>query len=82
MKEAAWHAIWIRNDDAYKHDDLTRVIKELEEKLTKHRDLTNKFTGTKMTAYDLAHKAAEFAEQTLVVFVKPSDIENLEVSGE
>ena len=57
-------------------------MSELEEKLIKHRGLTKTFTGIKMTAYELAHKAAEFAEQTFALFVKPSDIENLEVSGE
>ena len=80
--EAAWHAIWIRKDNEFKHNDHTRDITELEKNLNEYRDLTKKFGGTKMTAYDLAHKTAEFAEQTLAVFVKIAEIENLEVSVE
>ena len=68
--EAAWHAVWIRKDNEYKHNDHKRYITELEENLNDYRDLTKMFAGTKITAYDLAHKAVEFAEQTLAVFVK------------
>ena len=81
-KEAAWHAIWIRKDNQFKHNDHSRNITEIEEKLNKNRERTKIFGGTKMTAYDLAHKAAEFTEQTLAVFVKPTEMDNLEIFGE
>ena len=73
--EAAWHAIWIRKDNEFKHNDHTRDITALEENLNEYRDLTKMFGGTKMTAYNLAYKAAEFAEQTLAVFVKITEID-------
>ena len=81
-KEAAWHAIWIRKDNEFQHHDHTRDITELEENLNEYRDLTKMFGGTKMTAYDLAHCAAKFVEQTLAVFVKIAEMDNLEVSVE
>ena len=80
--DAAWHAIWIRKDNEFKHNDHTRDITELEKNLNEYRDLTKMFGGTKMTAYDLAHKAAEFAEQTVAVFVKIAKIDKVESAGE
>ena len=80
--EAAWYAVWIRKDNEFKHNDHTRDITELEENLNEYRELTKMFAGKKMTAYDLAHKTAEFAEQTLAVFVKIAHIDNLGSSGD
>ena len=79
--EAAWHAVWIRRDNEFKHNDHTRNITELEENLTEYRDLTKMFGGTKMTAYDMAHCAAKFVEQTLAVFVKIAEIDKGESAG-
>ena len=67
-KEAAWHAIWMKRDYSFKYNGNARVINKLEKKLKEYQDITKMFAGTKMTAYELAHKAAEFAEQTLAVF--------------
>ena len=79
--EAAGHAVWTRKDNEFKHNDCTRDITELEKSLNEYRDLTKMFAGTKMTAYHLAHKAAEFAEQTLAVFVKIAEIDKVESAG-
>ena len=68
-KEAAWHAIWVETDNFFKHGDHTRDIEELERKLNEYREITKLFQGEKITAYDVAHQAAEFAEQTFAVFV-------------
>ena len=68
-KEAAWHSVWIETDNFYKHKDHSRDIKEFEEKLNGYRDI-QKLDPPKTTAYDVAHKAAEFAEQTFALFVK------------
>ena len=81
-KEAAWHAVWIRKDNEFKYNDLSPDITEIEEKLNEIQKRTKMFGRTKMTAYDLAHKAAEFTEQTLAVFVKPTEMDNLEIFGE
>ena len=81
-KEAAWHAVWIRKDNEFKHNDHSRDVTEIEEKLNRNRERTKMLEGTKMTAYDLAHKAAEFAEQTLAVFAKIAEVDNLGSSGD
>ena len=68
-KEAAWHSVWIETDNFYKHRDHSRDIDEFEEKLNGYRRI-QKLNPPKTTAYDVAHKAAEFAEQTFALFVK------------
>ena len=67
-KEAAWHSIWMKRNYSFKYNGNARVINKLEKKLNEYRDITKMFTGAKMTGYDLAHKAADFVEQTLVLF--------------
>ena len=67
-KEAGWHAVWVEMDNLFKHNDHSRNIGELERKLNEYRSIQN--LSEQLTAYDLAHKTAEFAEQTLVVFAK------------
>ena len=68
-KEAAWHSLWIETDNFYKHADHSRDIEEFEKKLNDYRCI-QKLNPPETTAYDVAHKAAEFAEQTFALFVK------------
>ena len=68
-KEAAWHSVWIETDNFYKHTDHSRDIEEFEKKLNDYRCI-QKLNPPKTTAYDVAHRAAEFAEQTFALFIK------------
>ena len=68
-KEAAWHSLWVETDNFFKHKDHARDVEELERKLNEYREITKLFLGKKITAYDVAHQAAEFAEQTFALFL-------------
>ena len=68
-KEAAWHSIWVETDNFFKHNDHVRDIEEFERKLNEYREITKLFQGKTKTAYEVAHQAAEFAEQTFAVFL-------------
>ena len=69
-KEAAWHVAWIENDNLYKHNITAWDLGRVEEQLNEYRDLTGLFNGEHITAYDAAHWAAEFAEQTYIAFLE------------
>ena len=69
-KEAAWHVAWIENDNLYKHNITAWDLGKVEEQLNEYRDLTGLFNGEHITAFDVAHWAAEFAEQTYIAFLE------------
>ena len=66
-KEAAWHVAWVENDNLYKHNITAWHLGKVEEQLNEYRDITGLFNGEHVTAYDAAHWAAEFAEQTCII---------------
>ena len=69
-KEGAWHSVWIESDNMYKHVDNSWDGAKFESDINELRNITGQFRGeAKVTAYDVAHRAAEFAEQTVALFI-------------
>ena len=69
-KEAAWHAFWIDNDNDFKHNEGTWDVNRFENELNEYRNISGLLFDNNASAYDIAHRAAEFAEQTVSVFNK------------
>ena len=69
-KEGAWLVIWIEYINKWKHNRHKWDIREFEKALKDFRDKTGLFEGHKeITAYDVAHMAGEFAEQTIALLL-------------
>ena len=68
-QEAAWLNVWIETQEAFRNDGYPMDLGDIERKLCEYRDITGMFENRGITAYEVAHKAAEFAEQTLAVFM-------------
>ena len=68
QKQGAWHAVWVEaiNDD--KHNEAWNMD-TFEKDLKKYRDIGQ--TEYDVTAYDVAHWAADFAEQSMILLNIP-----------
>ena len=65
-KQSAWHCVWLDFVNSDKHAE-PGDISELEKKLNAFRKITSD-TNSYMMAYEIAHLAAIFAEETRVLF--------------